>query len=281
MFWTCGPLKRAAQRENHEKPSLKTALLRELFRVRLLRNASGRPRPKTRRTSYRSHLARPWSRTQLEATQKACLPRLKEQQIAYAVIRSADVLIMAGHSVVPFALAPFGSMSTWTDKRGNDQIENSGNPPWQDASSAPQWTLGSDKDDDDTEHLPSMIGSEESNPGESVELEDPGSRKLDYMATEHKHYLCDLKSTLRDHQEGGAGQIYPPINVLPSLSRLMKSAIGEGMTREDHSDVSNQLYACYAIGKDVQAMKAVVGEEALSRPSRSPSSKTSRPLIML
>uniref|UniRef100_A0AAR2III4 Vacuolar proton pump subunit B n=1 Tax=Pygocentrus nattereri TaxID=42514 RepID=A0AAR2III4_PYGNA len=59
-------------------------------------------------------------------------------------------------------------------------------------------------------------------------------------------------------------QIYPPINVLPSLSRLMKSAIGEGMTRKDHADVSNQLYACYAIGKDVQAMKAVVGEEALT-----------------
>jgi len=59
-------------------------------------------------------------------------------------------------------------------------------------------------------------------------------------------------------------QIYPPINVLPSLSRLMKSAIGEGMTREDHAEVSNQMYAKYAIGKDVQAMKAVVGEEALS-----------------
>ncbi|MBN3316489.1 VATB2 ATPase, partial [Atractosteus spatula] len=59
-------------------------------------------------------------------------------------------------------------------------------------------------------------------------------------------------------------QIYPPINVLPSLSRLMKSAIGEGMTRKDHADVSNQLYACYAIGKDVQAMRAVVGEEALT-----------------
>ncbi|GAB4819001.1 hypothetical protein N2152v2_006047 [Parachlorella kessleri] len=59
-------------------------------------------------------------------------------------------------------------------------------------------------------------------------------------------------------------QVYPPINVLPSLSRLMKSAIGEGMTRNDHSEVSNQLYANYAIGKDVQAMKAVVGEEALS-----------------
>lgn len=60
-------------------------------------------------------------------------------------------------------------------------------------------------------------------------------------------------------------QIYPPINVLPSLSRLMKSAIGEGMTREDHGDVSNQLYAMYAIGKDAQAMKAVVGVEALSQ----------------
>lgn len=56
-------------------------------------------------------------------------------------------------------------------------------------------------------------------------------------------------------------QIYPPINVLPSLSRLMKSAIGEGMTRKDHGDVSNQMYANYAIGKDVMAMKAVVGEE--------------------
>jgi V-type H+-transporting ATPase subunit B len=59
-------------------------------------------------------------------------------------------------------------------------------------------------------------------------------------------------------------QVYPPVNVLPSLSRLMKSAIGEGMTRKDHSEVSNQLYANYAIGKDVMAMKAVVGEEALS-----------------
>lgn len=46
-------------------------------------------------------------------------------------------------------------------------------------------------------------------------------------------------------------QIYPPINVLPSLSRLMKSAIGPEMTREDHYEVSNQLYANYAIGKDV------------------------------
>lgn len=58
--------------------------------------------------------------------------------------------------------------------------------------------------------------------------------------------------------------VYPPINVLPSLSRLMKSAIGEGHTRKDHGDVSNQLYAKYAIGRDAAAMKAVVGEEALS-----------------
>ncbi|KAG7567033.1 hypothetical protein FFLO_01159 [Filobasidium floriforme] len=59
-------------------------------------------------------------------------------------------------------------------------------------------------------------------------------------------------------------QIYPPINVLPSLSRLMKSAIGEKLTRKDHGDVSNQLYAKYATGKDAASMKAVVGEEALS-----------------
>ena len=45
----------------------------------------------------------------------------------------------------------------------------------------------------------------------------------------------------------------------------MKSAIGEDMTRRDHAEVSNQLYANYAIGKDVQAMKAVVGEEALTQ----------------
>jgi len=59
-------------------------------------------------------------------------------------------------------------------------------------------------------------------------------------------------------------QVYPPINVLPSLSRLMKSGIGKGMTRLDHANVSDQMYANYAIGQDTRAMKAVVGEEALS-----------------
>ena len=59
-------------------------------------------------------------------------------------------------------------------------------------------------------------------------------------------------------------QIYPPINVLPSLSRLMKSAIGKGLTRWDHGPVSDQMYANYATGRDAVAMKAVVGAEALS-----------------
>lgn len=59
-------------------------------------------------------------------------------------------------------------------------------------------------------------------------------------------------------------QIYPPINVLPSLSRLMKAGIGKGFTRVDHGNVSDQLYANYAIGQDTRAIKAVVGEEALN-----------------
>lgn len=63
-------------------------------------------------------------------------------------------------------------------------------------------------------------------------------------------------------------QIYPPINILPSLSRLMKSAVGEGMTRADHSEVSAQIYAKYAVGKDAASMKSVVGEEALSNDDR-------------
>merc|ERR1712054_15608 len=67
--------------------------------------------------------------------------------------------------------------------------------------------------------------------------------------------------------------IYPPINVLPSLSRLMKSGIGEvkeadgsirKFTRKDHNDVCNQMYVLYAAGQDTEAMKSVVGEEALT-----------------
>lgn len=58
--------------------------------------------------------------------------------------------------------------------------------------------------------------------------------------------------------------IYPPISVLPSLSRLMKDGIGEGYTREDHSMVSNQLFAAYARVADARALASVIGEEELS-----------------
>ena len=58
---------------------------------------------------------------------------------------------------------------------------------------------------------------------------------------------------------------YPPIGVLPSLSRLMKDGIGEGFTRGDHSAVSNQLFASYAKVQDARALASVIGEEELSK----------------
>ncbi|USZ66943.1 ATP synthase subunit B [Halorussus salilacus] len=58
--------------------------------------------------------------------------------------------------------------------------------------------------------------------------------------------------------------IVPPINVLPSLSRLMDDGIGEGLTREDHADVSDQMYAAYAEGEDLRDLVNIVGREALS-----------------
>ena len=58
--------------------------------------------------------------------------------------------------------------------------------------------------------------------------------------------------------------IYPPINVLPSLSRLMKDGIGAGYTREDHVTLSNQLFACYAKVGDARALASVIGEDELS-----------------
>jgi len=58
--------------------------------------------------------------------------------------------------------------------------------------------------------------------------------------------------------------IFPPIAVLPCLSRLMDRGIGEGRTRADHADVSNQLYAAYAEGCDLRDLVAIVGEDALS-----------------
>jgi len=57
--------------------------------------------------------------------------------------------------------------------------------------------------------------------------------------------------------------IYPNVDVLPSLSRLMNLGIGAKRTREDHAGVSSQLYASYAQGRDLRQLVAVVGEEAL------------------
>ena len=66
------------------------------------------------------------------------------------------------------------------------------------------------------------------------------------------------------HRKG----IYPPINVLPSLSRLMNLGIGKGFTREDHKKVSDQLYAGYAEGVDLRGLVAIVGKDALSERDR-------------
>ncbi|MGI6658789.1 MAG: V-type ATP synthase subunit B [Dethiobacteraceae bacterium] len=62
------------------------------------------------------------------------------------------------------------------------------------------------------------------------------------------------------HRKG----IYPPVDALPSLSRLKDKGIGHGKTREDHSDVLNQLYAAYARGKEAEELAAILGEAALS-----------------
>lgn len=62
------------------------------------------------------------------------------------------------------------------------------------------------------------------------------------------------------HQMG----IYPPIGVLPSLSRLMKDGIGEGYTRKDHSALTNQLFACYAKVQEARSLASVIGEDELS-----------------
>ncbi|MGB9893374.1 MAG: V-type ATP synthase subunit B, partial [Candidatus Saccharicenans sp.] len=62
------------------------------------------------------------------------------------------------------------------------------------------------------------------------------------------------------HRKG----IYPPIDVLPSLSRLKDKGIGVGKTREDHADVLNQLFACYARGKEARELALILGEAALT-----------------
>lgn len=83
------------------------------------------------------------------------------------------------------------------------------------------------------------------------------------------HPVPDLTGYITEGQivlDRGLDQtgVYPPISVLPSLSRLMKDGIGEGYTRSDHSDVANQLFACYAKVMDARALASVIGEDELS-----------------
>lgn len=83
------------------------------------------------------------------------------------------------------------------------------------------------------------------------------------------HPIPDLTGYITEGQivleRGLHGQsIYPPINILPSLSRLMKDGIGEGYTREDHQDLANQLFSAYAKVGDARNLASVIGEDELS-----------------
>lgn len=75
-------------------------------------------------------------------------------------------------------------------------------------------------------------------------------------------YITEGQIVLERALEGEG--IYPPVAVLPSLSRLMKDGIGDGYTREDHSALANQLFASYAKVKDARSLASVIGEEELS-----------------
>jgi len=79
-------------------------------------------------------------------------------------------------------------------------------------------------------------------------------------------YITEGQIVLRRdlHRKG----IYPPIDVMPSLSRLMNAGIGEGKTRPDHRSIADQLYALYAEGRDLRRLVAIIGEAALSANDR-------------
>jgi len=96
---------------------------------------------------------------------------------------------------------------------------------------------------------------------------------LTMPADDITHPIPDLTGYITEGQivlsrELHAKGIYPPINVLPSLSRLMKEGIGEGLTRDDHPQWNDQMYAAYAEGVDLRGLVAIVGEEALSERDR-------------
>ena len=96
---------------------------------------------------------------------------------------------------------------------------------------------------------------------------------LTMPADDKTHPIPDLTGYITEGQvyvsrELERTGIYPPIDVLESLSRLMNQGIGQGRTREDHRGLADQLYASYAQGKDMRALSAIVGEEALSESDR-------------
>jgi len=83
------------------------------------------------------------------------------------------------------------------------------------------------------------------------------------------HPIPDLTGYITEGQivldrEMSQKGMYPPVSALPSLSRLMKDGIGEGMTREDHSAVSSQLFASYSKVKSIRNLAAIIGEEEVS-----------------
>jgi V/A-type H+-transporting ATPase subunit B len=87
------------------------------------------------------------------------------------------------------------------------------------------------------------------------------------------HPIADLTGYITEGQLVLSRQLhrlgyYPPIDVLPSLSRLMNNGIGVGHTREDHREWSNQLYAAYSTGRDLRKLVAIIGEEALTPTDR-------------
>lgn len=87
------------------------------------------------------------------------------------------------------------------------------------------------------------------------------------------HPIADLTGYITEGQivlsrELHRRNTYPPIDVLPSLSRLMNMGIGGKKTRDDHKQVSDQMYANYAEGRDLRGLVAIVGEEALSERDR-------------
>ncbi|HTY08179.1 MAG TPA: V-type ATP synthase subunit B [Candidatus Edwardsbacteria bacterium] len=87
------------------------------------------------------------------------------------------------------------------------------------------------------------------------------------------HPIADLTGYITEGQLVLSRQLhrigcFPPLDPLPSLSRLMNNGIGEGRTRKDHREWANQLYAAYATGRDLRKLVAIIGEEALTEVDR-------------